>query len=804
VRKHWRLVWRIGPYLRPHRALAGGSLAVMVLSVLVALAEPWPLAFLIDGVLGGEDGEGHRLPTLVTDLFGTDPKHLVFVGVIAGLGLAIVINGLSLLNEYFNTKLSQNMITAFRADLVENALKQSVAFHDARSMGDFIARINYESASVGTITVSLPPLIESVLTLCGMAFIAYRIDHQLALAALVVVPFVYYSTGYYGKHIEPKIRHARGLEGRSLNIVYEAMSMLRVISLFNRGSHEHRRFHEQARTATDARVRVTLRQSLFSFAVNIITAFGTALVLGLGALHVLDGRLSIGEVLVLLSYVHSVYGPLQAISHSMASFQEQFIYLDMSLELLDQVPDVRDLPGALPLPPVEGAVVFDHVDFAYAGREHTLVDVCFAVAPGEAVAVVGPTGAGKTTLMSLLSRLAQPLSGRITVDGTDISTVTIGSLREQISVVPQEPALFTGTVGDNIRYGRLDATDDEVEEATKAANAHDFVMRLPKQYDTLLGENGTALSGGEKQRLCLARAFLKDAPILILDEPTSSIDSKTEAVILDAIERLMAGRTTFMIAHRLSTLRSVDRILVLDQGRLVEEGAHHELMDRGGLYKSLHEVQATQRARLEPADAVSARPIAAVPADGRRPVGRRTRLLATVLAHLDGRLRQRSYPYLQPVEAPAAAESVSLPPVHHGPAVRRGTIGVVPNPATPIEDAGGAAVVDVSWTVAGVARCQIRIDAPDGPLFAETDQDPDGATEHVRSTGPWVADGMTFFLQDASADGADRDEQTLASVVVHVPAPDPGPGAEDPPEARSAPTPPNETVAYDLRGVPCP
>jgi ATP-binding cassette, subfamily B, bacterial len=763
VRKHWKLIWRVLPYLRPYKRYAAGSVVLTIAAAVVALAEPWPLAFLIDGVLGGDDRhKSHALPDFVTSHFGTKPSTLILVAVLAGLLLAVLINGIAVLTEYVNTKLSLRMILRFRSDLVENALHQSIAFHDARSMGDFIARINYESSSVGAITTALPPLAQSVLTLGGMAYITYRIDSELALLALIVVPFIYYSTGYYGRNIEPRLRTVRGLEGGSLRIVYEAMSMLRVIAVFNREKYEHSRFYNQALEGVHARTRLTVRQSLFSFAVNVITAGGTALVLGVGAHHVLDGTLSVGEVLVLLSYVHAVYTPLQAISHSMASFQEQFIYFAMSLELLDHEPDIRDAPDAIELPSVRGAVEFENVDFAYKDRSQTLYDISFKVDPGEAIAIVGPTGAGKTTLMSLLSRLSEPNSGRVLIDGIDVRDVTLASLRQQISVVLQEPHVFTGTVGENIRYGNLDATQDEVAEAAIAANAHDFIMRLPNQYDTLLGENGTALSGGEKQRLCVARAFLKNAPILILDEPTSSIDSRTEAAILDALEKLMEGRTTFMIAHRLSTLRSVDRILVLDLGHLIEEGTHLELMNAGGLYRTLHDVQARQRDRYhEEPEALH--------------VSTPTPLTA-VLEELRARLR-----VLDRERGPF--DTRPMRPERHVAGFRDATISAKPNPLVLAGHTAG--VVEIAWSSVGYRRTEVRVGGPDGQLFAVSEQDPDVPEARVETTGNWVTHGTKFFLQDVSNSQPLTSENTLAVVEVSVlwelspePEPDPDPARD--------------------------
>ena len=726
MRKHWRLVWRVLPYLRPFRLLAVGSLVATIIGAVVALAEPWPLAFLVDSVLGRQGTDRSPVPHWVTGLAGHTQGRLILFAVLAGLAVALLINGGALLTDYVNTTLSQRMVLRFRSDLVENALRQSVAFHDARSMGDFIARINYESSSMGAIAVALPPLAQSILTLGGMAYIAFRIDHTLALVSLAILPFVYYSIGYYGTRIDPRLRYVRGLEGRSIGIVIEAMSMLRVIAVFNRRGHEHRRFTEQATDAVDARIGVTLRQTLFSFVVSMTSALGIAIVLGIGAVHVSSGSLTVGELLVVLAYVHSVYKPLEMISHSMASLQEQFIYLAMSLELLDQEPGIKDDPDAIELPPVRGDVSFRDVSFAYEGREYTLANISFDVAAGEAIAVVGPTGAGKTTLMSLLSRLCDPASGQILVDGHDVSQVTLHSLRDQISVVLQEPLLFSGTVADNIRYGRLDASTDEVVQAAISANAHDFILRLPDKYDTLLGENGTALSGGERQRLCVARAFLKDAPILILDEPTSSIDSRTETAILDALEELMKGRTTFMIAHRLSTLRSVDRILVLDHGRLIENGTHPELMRGRGLYRMLHDVQRRHADRYHSGEHD-----------------------AEVEAELDAVARREARSSNGGGAAPRAAFSAAPNPI------------VLSGPAT-------AGATRLAWTALRCGATEIRVGSPDGPLFARAEHDPTVPVEQSRMTGDWVVDGMTFYLQDASDDFPGSSQHTLATVVVRA------------------------------------
>jgi ABC-type multidrug transport system fused ATPase/permease subunit len=338
-------------------------------------------------------------------------------------------------------------------------------------------------------------------------------------------------------------------------------------------------------------VGVTVRQVAFSLMVNTATAGGTGLVLAFGVFKILGGTLTPGELLVVLAYVAALYKPLETITNTISSLQERFIALEMAFELLDTPPTVRDHPAAVRLRRASGEIVYDDVAFAYDGRSRTLEGVSFRARPGEVIGIVGPTGAGKSTLVSLLPRFYEPATGSITLDGVALAGIKLESLRAQISVVLQESLLFSGTIADNIRYGRPEASWAEVEAAARAANAHEFIAALPDGYDTSIGEKGVGLSGGERQRIAVARAFLKDAPILILDEPTSSIDSRTEAVILDALERLIVGRTTFMIAHRLSTLRRPDRILVLDGGRIVEQGRAQELLARDGLFARLWQAQ---------------------------------------------------------------------------------------------------------------------------------------------------------------------------------------------------------------------
>ena len=587
---------RVFQYLRPYWKLAAFSIVLTVLAALAGLLAPWPLKLVIDNVLGDRP-----LPAVLAALTsswlagGKVPLLIAVVG--AGLLVAMLHHAIAVVQSYVTTTFEQKMILDFRSDLFEHAQRLSMAFHDQKRAGSLIYAINFQADAAAGVIMAIQPMAQSAVSLVGMFWVTYQINPTLALLSLCVVPFLYYSVGYYATHIQERLLAVKMMEGESLSIIHEAMSMLRVIVAFGREPHEYRRFRQQGERAVTARIGLTLRQTLFALAVNMITAVGGALVLGYGAYQALLGTLTPGALLVVLYYVAAIYTPLEAISTTIGSLQDQFVSLRIAFELLDTAPEIQDAPDAVVMEKAKGHIRFENIEFSYQGRIDTLKNVSFEAQPGQVIAVCGPTGAGKTTLISLLPRFYDAKSGRVLLDGVDTRRIALKSLRRQIAFVQQEPLLFSASIADNIRYGRLEATTEEIVAAAQAANAHDFISKLPKGYDTMLGERGAMLSGGERQRIAVARAFLKDAPILILDEPTSAIDSKTEAVILDALDRLMQGRTTFMIAHRLATIRNADLILVMHHGEIVERGTHDELLARGGLYRQLSDLQSAQSRR---------------------------------------------------------------------------------------------------------------------------------------------------------------------------------------------------------------
>jgi ABC-type multidrug transport system fused ATPase/permease subunit len=398
---------------------------------------------------------------------------------------------------------------------------------------------------------------------------------------------MYFCLRYYTSTLVNREERVKELESKLLERLYETFGAMRLVKSFAREKHELERYAGAGETTMKARIAITWQQSMFSVVISTITVLGTALIVIVGGLLVMRGQLTVGKLYVVINYLGAVYGPLSAIAHTTGQLQGALAGAKRVRAMFALVPETIDAPDAIEADRVKGDVVFDNVGFTYPDGKQVLHDIAFDAKPGEMIALVGLTGAGKTTLVSLIPRVYDTTIGRVRIDGVDVRKYRVRSLREQIAIVLQEPVLFSGTIRDNLRYGRLDATPQEIEDAAKAAHAHEFIARLPKGYDTEIAEAGGSLSGGERQRLSIARAILKNAPILILDEPTSSLDAISEEIVFTALRRLREGRTTIVIAHRLSTVRDADRILVLDNGRIEAQGRHDELLKKSDLYRRM-------------------------------------------------------------------------------------------------------------------------------------------------------------------------------------------------------------------------
>ena len=560
----------------------------------LSLLAPWPFKYLIDYSLSDKPP-----PQWLTGWLGAENFRIRLLYACAATEVLLIFlhQLFSVAETYLRTRLDQCIDRDFRSRLFDHAMQLSLAYHENHRAGMMIYMINNQGSAVAHLLMSLPSVIESVVMLVGMLIVLWMMHWSLAAVSFIVVPALFFASRYYATRMRDRIGRTKELEGNALSVIHEAMSMMRVIVAFCRQPLEHARYIEATKVSMRARLGVTLRQTLFSLVVSMSTGIGRAAAWAFGGLLALAGKLTVGDLTIVLHYIEKVYDPLEQIAYTYSSWQDQFANLRMAFGLLDAPPDIADPPRPIAVDRCAGRIEFRGVDFAYKGRTDTLKDVSFVAEPGRVIAIVGPTGAGKTTLVSLIPRFYDAVGGQVLLDGVDVRDLSLDDLRRQVSIVLQEPLLFSMSIRDNIRYGRLDATDEEIDAAARAANAHDFISRLPNGYDTVLGERGSRLSGGERQRIAVARAFVKDSPILILDEPTSSIDSKTEAVILDSLDRLMEGRTTFMIAHRLSTIRRADWIIVMDQGRVAEQGHHDDLFAAGGLYRQLHDLQSRQAER---------------------------------------------------------------------------------------------------------------------------------------------------------------------------------------------------------------
>ncbi|MDQ3179353.1 MAG: ABC transporter ATP-binding protein/permease [Acidobacteriota bacterium] len=596
--------WLLG-YLHPYRTSFAVFIGVSLLQILIGLLVPWSMKVLVDNVLGNELLPAWLSP--LTEFFSLHDKFSLLIAVcLAGLFIGLTGGIVSVVFTQLQVGIGQKTVLDLQRDLFEHLQKLSLSYHQKTGTGDAIYRLTSETFCVYSIILSgIIPLLISFLTLLLMFSILLRLEWSLALISLAVIPPLFLVINRYSWHLSEKNKQVKAMESQIYNLVHEVFSSIKLVKAFSREQYEQQNFFRQGTHTFRARLEVTYQESLFSFAVNALTLVGTAAVLGVGSWHVLRGDLTVGDLLIVVAYLGAVYAPLSAISKTIGSLQGALTSARRVYETLNLEPEIKDVPEAVKAQNLRGHIKFENVSFGYDNTRPILSDINFEIEVGKKMAVVGLTGVGKSTLVSLIPRFYDPTLGRVTIDGIDVSKMQLKSLRESISIVTQEPILFSSSAEENIRYGKLNATREEIIAAAQAAQAHDFIENLSEGYATLLGESGNQLSGGERQRISIARALLKDAPVLILDEPTSSLDSRSESLIFTALQHLMKNRTTIVIAHRLSTIINADKIIVLDKGKIAVEGKHKELLETNELYRELYE-RLLQGFALKTRDAIDA------------------------------------------------------------------------------------------------------------------------------------------------------------------------------------------------------
>jgi ATP-binding cassette subfamily B protein len=568
---------RVLRYYRPFLWQTIFGLCLSLFGIGLNLLKPWPFKIIVDDFLRA--GSAIR----------ADWRKWVLLLCLALVGLQLLWGIINWITNYLFVKIGLQALLTFRTDLYAHLQRLSLTFHDARRSSDSSFRVAYDSQSIQTIyNKGFTNIFGSVITLIGTFVIMLQLDWQLTLVSLGIVPLVVGSIYLFAHRIRRESTSIQEHESAVLAQAQEGLSSIRMVHAFGREEFEVRQFQQQAWQSLQANLRLTLTNVNSALVISTLMVVGTAVMYYIGTLHVLAGTLTLGSLLVFSAYLLMLYQPLESLTYTAWAMEGATAGAKRCFEVLDRRDDVIDSPDAVTISAADGGIVFQGITFGYASDRCVLSDVNLRIEPNQIVGLAGGTGAGKSTLLSLVPRFYDPTSGSITLDGRDVRQITKKSLREQIAIVLQDTLLFSTTVRENIAYGRPDATEDEIIEAARRAQADEFIRQMPQGYDSLVGERGGHLSVGQRQRIGIARAFLKNAPILLLDEPTSALDPTTESAIMDTIRELMRGRTTLIATHRLATIHNLDQIIVVEHGRIVEQGRGADLVARGGVYAKLY------------------------------------------------------------------------------------------------------------------------------------------------------------------------------------------------------------------------
>ena len=582
---------RLASYWRTAKGETAAGGAVLIVAAFVDLLQPWPIKWLVDYVFGTQTAP--EWLTSIWPVLGTKNAAGGITAVCISILVLAVLYRLGItIGHFFLVRAGARVVQELRVHACEHLHRLSVAYHDKTKVGDSLYRVAYDShAAQALINGAIVPMATGALMLTGALVIMLQMNVVLTLTTMAAAPLFVLIIRGFSKMIDQQSRRYHESESALVSTVQESLSSIRAIQAFTLEPHTSDKFYAQSRRSLEANEKMTRTQLTYSACAGLAVSIGTAAVVWVAGQQVLSGALTLGDILVFLAYLGMLYQPMNTFSQSASVIQSASAQLKRVFEIVDAVPDIADRPNAKTFPSPRGSVEFRDVSFEYESGRPVLQQISLKAEPGQIVALVGRTGAGKTTMASLLLRFYDPTSGAVLLDGHDLRNLKLAWLRQQVSVVLQDPIIFSTTIAENIAYGKPGASLQEIRKAADRAQADEFISELPNGYDTILGERGVNLSGGQRQRLSIARAFLKNAPILVLDEPTSALDVHTEEALLVALKELMRGRTTFVIAHRLSTVRQADVVVVLQNGRIIERGSHDELVSRKSVYATMYRTQ---------------------------------------------------------------------------------------------------------------------------------------------------------------------------------------------------------------------